>query len=326
MASDYLAMGMMERAAAEVSRALARDASPGVGYTLLGEIYARQGFHGEALERFRRALREGGESLAARAGEVRSLLALKRSRDALPLAESLASEHQSDVDVLMLLAATRADVGDPAGALATLDTARTLAPHRPDVHQKIGDIARSLGDNEGAILAYRRALELDNEVAVVRYQLARLLRAKGQVRESEQQLVAALESVPTYTEATLELASLAVATGHPEDALLQLIALLERDPYHLEALLGLGETLYALGRLKDAGQAFRRILRFEPAHVGALYYDGVLLNEQKRYRDAVARWERVVSLEPNSEFARRARRAARTASNLQSIFASERGG
>jgi hypothetical protein len=47
----------------------------------------------------------------------------------------------------------------------------------------------------------------------------------------------------------------------------------------------------------------------------------VLLNEQKRFREAIERWTRVIEREPAGEFARRARRASRTASDLQSIFA-----
>ena len=56
---------------------------------------------------------------------------------------------------------------------------------RADIQQKMGDIARSLGDNEGAISAYRHALELDQDFAIVRFQLARLLQGKGQNREAE---------------------------------------------------------------------------------------------------------------------------------------------
>jgi cytochrome c-type biogenesis protein CcmH/NrfG len=97
--------------------------------------------------------------------------------------------------------------------------------------------------------------------------------------------------------------------------------LLERDPYNFDALLELGETLLAMGQKQDAVQAFHRILRFDPEHVGALYYDGVLLNEQKRFRDAIERWTLVIDRAPAGEFARRARRAMRTATDLQAIFA-----
>jgi len=320
MAADYLGMGLVDRAAAEVSRALSRGAPQAEGYTLLGDIYARQGLHGEAIERFREARRETPDALRPQIGEAWSLLAMGRAREARPIAEQLVESNPASVDTMMLVAAARANTGDPAAALAALDQARTLAPQRPDVHQQIGDIARSLGDNEGAILAYRHALELDSEFAVVRFQLARLLRAKGMVREAQQELEHALDAVPTYAEATLELAALRRASGHAEEALDQLIALLERDPYHFDALLALGETLFALGRHVDASHAFKRILRFDPSHVGALYYDGVMLNEQKRFRDAIDRWRRVIDLEPAGDFARRARRDARTAADLQAIF------
>ena len=219
MAVDYLAMGLMDRAAAEVSRALSRGAPPAEGYTLLGDMFARQGLHGEAIERYRRARSEDAAATRPQLGEAWSLLALERAREALPIAEALHASHPAVVDVMMLVAASRAGTGNPAGALEALDGARKLAPQRPDVHQRIGDIARSLGDNDGAVAAYRQALELDSEFAVVRFQLARLLRAKGLVKDAEQELEAALDAVPTYAEATLELASLRRASGRAETAL-----------------------------------------------------------------------------------------------------------
>ena len=85
-------------------------------------------------------------------------------------------------------------------------------------------------------------------------------------------------------------------------------------------LIALAETLLAIGRKRDAATAIKRILRFDPEHVGALYYDGVLLTDQKRFRDAIERWRKVIDLAPSGEFARRARREARTAMDLDTIF------
>jgi len=90
----------------------------------------------------------------------------------------------------MLAAAARAATGDPAAALNALEQARKLAPLRADVHQRTGDIAASVGDFDGAIAAYRHALELDQDYAVVRFQLARLLRGKGMLREAGFAIVA----------------------------------------------------------------------------------------------------------------------------------------
>jgi superkiller protein 3 len=253
-------------------------------------------------------------------GEVRALLMLGRGSEARPVAEELLRGAPEDPDTLLLAATARSDAGDPAAALEALELARRSAPARADVHQKIGDIARSLGDNDGAITAYRHALALDNDFAIVRYELARLLRAKGQIREAEQELIAALDAVPTFAEATLELAQVQRKDSRPNDALVLLIDLLQRDPYNLEALIALGETLVEAGRRADAATAFMRVLRFDPNHAGALYHEGVLLAEQHRYREAIERWNRVVDLEPAGEYARRARRDARTAADLQHIF------
>ena len=82
MAMDYLGMGLYDRAAAEVSRALSRGAARHEGLTLLGDIYARQGLHGEALERVREAQAEQPAAPRPRIGEAWSLLARPRARRA----------------------------------------------------------------------------------------------------------------------------------------------------------------------------------------------------------------------------------------------------
>jgi tetratricopeptide (TPR) repeat protein len=320
MATDYLSKGLYDRASAEINRAMARGHARADGAALLGDVYAKQGLFGEALDRYREALRLEPELQSARIGEAWSLVRLGRAPEARPFATRLMQELPDHVDVLMLNATACAESGDPAAALSALDVARRAAPMRADIQQKMGDIARSLGDSEGAIAAYRHALELDNDFAVVRFQLARLLQVKGLNREAEQELAAALDAVPTYAEATLELATLRRRLGKASDALTLLIELLQRDPYHFEALIGLGETLLALGRKRDAVHAFARVLRFDPSHAGALFHEAGLLAEQRRYRDAIDRWQKVIEVDASGEYARRAKREIRTANDLLRVF------
>jgi tetratricopeptide (TPR) repeat protein len=320
MAADFLSKGFFDRAQAEIKRAFARGGDRARGSALLGDVFARQGLWGEALERYREARRESPELIPAMSGEATALLRLGRSIEARLVAESVLTRMPQDIETLMLAAAARGEAGDPAAALAALDTARRVAPMRPDVHRHIGDIARKLGDTDGAIAAYRNALQLDGQFAVVRYQLARVYMERSEWREAEQELLAALDAVPTYAEATLTLATLRRDHGRADDALPLLIELLQGDPYHFDALIALGETLLALGRKPDAVVAFARVLRFDPYHVGALYHEGALLAEQHRFREAIDRWREVIELTPTSDYARRARREIRTAGDLQRIF------
>ncbi len=328
-AADYLSKGLLDRASAEASRVLARGGDAVEGLTLLGDVYARQGAYGEALDRYRGARMAAADSAAgnrmaprrAIAGEVRVLIMLGRGAEARPLAEELLDAAPADVEMLILAATARADGGDPAAALEALERARRGAPARADVLKQIGDVARSIGDFESASESYRHALTLDPDFAVVRYQLAMILEMKGFNTEAERELAGALDSVPTYTEAALALAGLRRRLNRHADSLGLLVELLQRDPYNLDALVSLGETLFGCGQRADAAVAFGRVLRFDPEHVGALYFEGVLAADQHRYREAIDRWRRVVDLEPASEYARRARRDSRTAADLQRIFA-----
>ena len=327
-AADYLSKGLLDRASAEASRVLARGGDPVEGLTLLADVYAKQGAYGEALDRYRGA-RTGAAGMAkgtagmrrAIAGEVRVLIMLGRGGEARPLAEDLLSAAPDDVEMLILAATARADGGDPAAALEALERARRGAPARADVLKQIGDVARSIGDFESAVESYRHALTLDPDFAVVRYQLATILEMKGLSADAERELAAALDSVPTYTEAALALAALRRRLQRHPESLLLLVDLLQRDPYNLDALTSLGETLLGSGRRADSAVAFARVLRFDPEHVGALYFTGVLAADYHRYREAIDCWRRVVDLEPASEYARRARRDTRTAADLQRIFA-----
>lgn len=321
LAADLLSKGFFDRAQAEAVRAFARGADHARGSTLLGDIFARQGLWGEALERYREARAAAPEHIPAMTGEATALLRLGRATEARLVAESVLNRAPSDIETLMLAASARGEAGDPAAALSALDTARRVAPMRADVHKHIGDIARKLGDFDGAIAAYRDALALDGHYAVVRYQLASVLFDREEWRDAEQELLFALDAVPTYGEATLKLCALRRRLGRAEQALPHLIAMLERDPYHFDALIALGETLLDLGRRADAVTAFTRVLRFDPHHVGALFHEGALLAEQRRYDEATERWRRIIDLAPTSEFAKRARREIRTATDLQRIFA-----
>ncbi len=320
MAADYLTKGLYDRATAETSRAMARGGDPSDGYALLGDVLYRQGAYGDALERFRAAQQARPEHPRALRGEAQALMMLGRGAEARVVAERILRGAPDDVEALMLVASSRFEAGDPAAALEALDMARRLAPQRAEVLRWIGNITRSVGDLEGAIAAYRHALNLDSDFAAVRFELARLLVRKSAWEEAERELVAALDTVPTYAEATLELASLKRVTGRPRDAVSLLVDLLERDSYNFEGLIALGETLLTMGRTTDAATAFARVRRFDPTHCGAIFYDGVLAAGDKRYREAIASWQRVIDLEPAGDFARRARREMRTAQDLLLVF------
>jgi tetratricopeptide (TPR) repeat protein len=244
MAADFLANGLHDRAAAEVSRALARGADQLRGLTLLGVVFARQGAPGEARDRFAAARRIAPDYPDALAGEAQALLDLGRAAEARPLAEALLAARPGDAAALLLAAAARAASGAHAESTAAVAAARaTTGPAHAPALRQVGELAARGGDAAAAIAALRAAVAADPHYAAARLDLARLLAGRGEVEEAEAQLVAALDAVPTYADAVLALARLRQRARRLDEGAELLVELLRRDPYHFGALLALGELL-----------------------------------------------------------------------------------
>jgi tetratricopeptide (TPR) repeat protein len=322
LARDYVSKGMMDLAVAEAMRAVQRGADRGQAATLLGDIYARRGLHGEALERYREARTLDAANSGAALGEVKSLLAIQRAAEALPLAETLVGNAPEDVEVLVATAKARAATGDAAGALTALRQAQTRAPARADLHKLQGDIALKVGDRQGARAAYRSALDLDAGFVQVWLDLGRLHEQDEEWADAQRAYEAALEALPTFHEASLALADLLRRTGNVRAAVVRLAEMLEQDLYDMDALLLLGRALLDDKREAEALEAFRRALKFDPQHAGALFHLGATFARLQRYGEAVDAWERVTRIDPAGPFAQRARVHARTAVDLQHIFSS----
>src|SRR5204862_440993 len=243
LARDYVSKGMMDLAVAEAMRAVQRGADRGQAATMIGDIYARRGLHGEALERYREARTLDAANSAAVLGEVKSLLAVHRAAEALPLAEELVATAPDDVEVLVAAARARAATGDAAGALTALRQAQTRAPARADLHKLQGDIALKVGDRQSARAAYRAALDLDAGFVQVWLELGWLHEQDEEWADAQRAFEAALEALPTFHEAGLALADLLRRSGNARAAILRLADMLEQDLYDMDALLLLGRAL-----------------------------------------------------------------------------------
>jgi tetratricopeptide (TPR) repeat protein len=320
-ARNLITKGLLDPARAELDRAIARGAPRHRTAILLGDIFAKRGLHGEALERYMEARALVPADSDASLGEIQALLALGRAQDAGQLAEELGSRVPRDVDVLVARARVRLAVSDAIGALECIKKAQTLAPGRPDLFHLKAQASVRLGDRSAALAAFNAALELDSSLVRVWYEL-------GLMEEERHNWVAArsayersLDLLPTYGIAALALADLLRRTDSPRAAIPVLVRVLEADPYELEALTALGHALLEDGRTVQALEAFARVLRFDPEHTAALYHQGTCFARQQQFDQAVQVWERVIQLQPDGPFATEARSRARSARDLQHIFA-----
>jgi tetratricopeptide (TPR) repeat protein len=272
LAKDFITKGMYDRAQAEIARVLARGGDKIIGLVLAGDGFAAQGLHGEALERYRRALEMEETNTYARQGTARSLLALGRPEQARPYAEALVAAGSTDVNLLLLAAEARVASRDKAGAREILQSLRNSESRNANVLKRVGDLYGALADRGEAIAAYRASLGIDERQVDARVALGRLLAESGEDTAAIRELETVLVTAPNHDAAVVELVGPYRRTGRSRSALPRVVALIRRDVYHFAALIALGEILIDLARESDALNAFERVLRFDPNHLEALRY------------------------------------------------------
>ena len=277
LARDLITKGLYDRAQGEIARVLARGGDKVLGLVLAGDGFAAQGLHGEALERYRRALEMDDSNSYARQGIARSLLALGRPEQARPHAEALVAAGSTDVNLLLLAAEARVASLDKQGARDILVALKKSEGRNANVLKRVGDLYASVGDAGDAIAAYRASLAIDERQIDTRISLGRLLAKAGDDSGAIRELESVLVTAPNHDLAVVELVGPYRRTGRSRSALPRIVALIRRDVYHFAALIALGEILIDLARESDALKAFERVLRFDPNHSEALRYRRLLL-------------------------------------------------
>jgi tetratricopeptide (TPR) repeat protein len=272
LARDFITKGLYDRAQAEIARVLARGGDKVIGLVLAGDGFAAQGLHGEALERYRRAIEMDAANIYARQGTARSLLALGRAEEARPYAEALVEAGSTDVNLLLLAAEARVASLDNPGARDILRALATSESRNANVMKRVGDLYAGLGDSHESIDAYRSSLAVDERQVETRVALGRLLARAGDDTAAIRELETVLVTAPNHDAAVVELVGPYRRTGRSRSALPRVVALIRRDVYHFGALIALGEILIDLAREADALNAFERVLRFDPNHSEALRY------------------------------------------------------
>ncbi|MFO7895204.1 MAG: tetratricopeptide repeat protein [Longimicrobiales bacterium] len=265
-AEKALRRGQLRRAADRAARAVALVPGAPRPRLLQARVYLEQGLAGEALERYTEVLEHGPAEHAAEAaeGRVRSLLVLRRSREAVPVAE-VAVELGAPV---ALLGRALLQAGDAESAVEVFEQAAAAGDASPETLKAHGEALLAAGRPGDAEPRFRRALE-SAPGAAARVGLARTLQALGDRAAAEQEFAGAVRTLPSYGPAALGLARLQWQSGRRGEALRTLVAFLELDPDHVDGLVRLGTWLYETGRGDQAVRALERARGLDPSHAQA---------------------------------------------------------
>ena len=259
----------MDDARVLYQRALDLDAESAAAHYRLGRVASADSNHLDAIKYFEKAL-----ELQPYADQINYLLGLSwrnlgdRNKAKAYLAKRGTNEPHFSDPLFDKISGGKARIGGlwahmNAGSQAfvdgnfkvAVDEFRQATQDHPDDSrswQSLGMGLKNTGENENALIAYRKTLEISNDNSVVHHELAKLLIVTNDLEEAERHLTKALAIDSRMIEAYRTLARLLINTGRTEEALERYNDAIELDSQSTELIIFRAETLVALDRSNEA--------------------------------------------------------------------------
>jgi len=163
---------------------------------------------------------------------------------------------------------------------------------------RAGDMYEQLGDIDGAMAEYRKALRLNAENAVAHSNLGGLLVLADKPKEGESHLSEALRLEPTNAGAHYNLGMLRLRQRRVDDAIQHLAHAVRSKPELADAHCTLGSLLCGRGMVEKGTLHLSEAVRFDPDNATAHQRLGEVLAGQGKGDDALDHLATATRLEP----------------------------
>jgi tetratricopeptide (TPR) repeat protein len=196
-------------------------------------------------------------------------------------------------------------------ALDIFEEVITERPDFPDVHNRAGLCKAMLGDLEGGLVSFERALELAPTYAEAHFNKGIVLNELGRHQEAERAFRQAQDldtrdgtRFPSQVgnqiaNALGQLGDLYMVADSPREAVEQYREALRVRRRFLDIREKLAEALLAIGENEEARKELERVLDEEPGFAQARLKLGVVLQRLGDRDGAVREWKRVWSQRPD---------------------------
>jgi tetratricopeptide (TPR) repeat protein len=155
------------------------------------------------------------------------------------------------------------------------------------------------GDNAGALVAFRQAIEWDKGSPPLRQNYAIVLSAAGQAGEAASELAEAVRLAPRDAQIHYAYALALSEVNRPNEARAELEETVRLDPQFARAWYNLGLARNAANEIDPALAALARAEALDPGNAQAPYAAATILARQQRTREAVDAARRALRIAPN---------------------------
>ncbi len=186
----------------------------------------------------------------------------------------------------------------------------TRRPNSDRAHYNLGTSLLDRNDLDDAMVAFRRALQINPRSPKAYYNLGKALSRVGRMEEAGKRYVEAVQADPTLAEAHSDLGNMLAKGGRVEEAIACYQEAIRVKPRYAPAHYNLGAVFLKLGKIGEAVDALRHATRLSPDTPRVHFALGQALVEQGRITEAVSEFRETLRLDPSHDKARSALEAA----------------
>jgi tetratricopeptide (TPR) repeat protein len=183
-----------------------------------------------------------------------------RYPDVIRLLEPKRGAYSGSPEFLVTMAESEFDASSYPAARQDLERALSLDPNMYQAHYLLGNVLYKLSDVDGAIIEYRRAINLAPDQPRTYFQLALALEAKQDDTGEQNALEEALATDNHYAPAQCEMGRILLEEHRPADAVGHLIAAIQSNPHSEKAYFLLARAYGQLGQKEKSDQMVKRLL------------------------------------------------------------------
>ncbi len=234
-----------------------------------GLVRLNEGDFAGSAKLFRDLLGRGVRSFELHFYLARSLLALKKHREAAAQFEKAVGFDPGYPAGWEGLADCRVALGDLRGAVEAIRSAQESSPREARLRRREAELWRRLGEREKARRALESALPLAPDDALLRVRLGELLRDMGEVEEAIRRLREAVELDPEPAAYWNSLGMVLGAHGRLPEAETAFRQAWDRDDSDPRYAFNTGLALLRMGRPEEARGFFEATLELDPGFEAA---------------------------------------------------------
>jgi len=311
----YMKLNKLKKAEEQLISALELNPDdPGVRYNL-GLVYLREGEPEKALDEFKRSLASEEFQTDARIG-MGLCYARMNQREKAVEQFRLVAGSKDDGQIWYNIGVLEFDMGRYNQAKEAFNRAMEKGYPKMKISRFLWAMERMkrrnarIAYNEGvklqrearyreAVKSFRKAVELDPNLAEAYLNMAFCLQRIRRFDEAIKALQQALQIKPDFIEARYNLGTLYLKLSRYPEAIGELEKVVKARPYMAEARHNLGIALYHMNRYVEASTQFEEVIRARPKWAEAHYNLGLTWLRLSMKEKAISEFRETLRLNPS---------------------------